>query len=269
VVFKAACKVRPYEVHPGETNRVLEEEKNRLVDVIVLGGDLAQESRRSIDRIAAIETSGPKKPLVGVVGEIYVRCNEFANEHVIDAIERFGGEAWLAPVGEWILYTAATQSVAFYNHSRNFIKKWLADLNNLYIFHQDHKFYKAAGDFLHDRQEPDIKEVLEEGTKFMPINFEGESIITVGRTVKFAHQNVAMVVNCAPFGCMPGTLTTAIFRKLSTELGIPVVSMFYDGHGNQNQRLEVFLNNAVKRAPKKIQGSKDTTRPPDRPWASV
>jgi predicted CoA-substrate-specific enzyme activase len=255
VVFKAACKVRPYEVHPGETNRVLEEEKHRLVDVIVLGGDLAQESRRSIDRLAAIETSGPKKPLVGVVGEIYVRCNEFANEHVIDAIERFGGEAWLAPVGEWILYTAATQSVAFYNHSRNFIKKWLADLNNLYVFHQDHKFYKAAGDFLADRQEPDIKEVLEEGTKFMPINFEGESIITVGRTVKFAHQNVAMVVNCAPFGCMPGTLTTAIFRKLSTELGIPVVSMFYDGHGNQNQRLEVFLNNAVKRAPTPPSGS--------------
>ena len=52
VVFKAACKVRPYEVHPGETNRVLEEEKNRLVDVMVLGGDLAQECRVSIDRLA-------------------------------------------------------------------------------------------------------------------------------------------------------------------------------------------------------------------------
>ena len=266
VVFKAACKVRPYEVHPGETNRVLEEEKNRLVDVMVLGGDLAQECRVTIDRLAAIATAGPKKPLVGVVGEIYVRCNEFANEHVIDAIERFGGEAWLAPMGEWILYTAATQSVAFYSRSRNFLKKWMADINNLYLFHQDHRFYKLAGEFLADRHEPHIKEVLEEGTKFMPINFEGESIITVGRAVKFAHQNAAMVVNCAPFGCMPGTLTTAIFRKLSTELGIPVVSMFYDGHGNQNQRLEVFLNNAVRQAPGKashtpsIPGPSPTTR---------
>jgi predicted CoA-substrate-specific enzyme activase len=262
VVFKAACKVRPYEVRPGETNEVLEEEKRRLVDVMVLGGDLAREARKSIDRLAAIETAGPKKPLVGVVGEIYVRCNEFANEHVIDAIERFGGEAWLAPMGEWILYTAATQSIAFYSHSRNFAKKWLSDLNNLYIFHQDHRFYQAAGEFLKDRHEPDIREVLEEGTKFMPINFEGEAIITVGRTVKFAHQNAAMVVNCAPFGCMPGTLTTAVFRKLSTELGIPVVSMFYDGHGNQNQRLEVFLNNAVKRVP---QPAPRPTRRPETP----
>jgi len=248
VVFKAACKVRPYEVRPGETNRVLEEEKNRLVDAMVLGADMAREARVSIDRLAAIETSGPRKPLVGVVGEIYVRCNEFANESVIDAIERFGGEAWLAPVGEWILYTAAIQSTSFYDRSHNFLKKWLADINNLYIFHQDHKFYNAAGEFLHDRREPDIREVIAEGEKLMPVNFEGEAIITVGRTVKFAHQNAAMVVNCAPFGCMPGTLTTAIFRKLSSDLGIPVVSMFYDGHGNQNQRLEVFLNNAVKRA---------------------
>jgi predicted CoA-substrate-specific enzyme activase len=269
VIFKAACKVRPYEIHPGETNRILEEEKARLVDVIALGGELAKETRRSIDRFAGISIAGPKKPLVGVVGEIYVRCNEFANENVIGAIERFGGEAWLAPMSEWILYTAATQSIAFYDRSHNFLKKWLADINNLYVFHQEHKFYSAAGEFMQDRIEPDIKEVLEEGTKYMPINFEGESIITVGRAVKFAHQNVAMVVNCAPFGCMPGTLTTAIFQKLSPELGIPIVSLFYDGHGNQNQHLKVFLNNAVKRAAEKSPRPTKSPAVPTQPRATV
>ncbi len=106
---------------------------------------------------------------------------------------------------------------------------------------------EAAGPFLADRQEPEVHDVIKIGAQFMPTNFEGEAILTVGRTVKFAEQGASMVVNCAPFGCMPGTLTTAIFRKLGPELGIPVVGMFYDGEGHQNDRLRVFLHNAVKK----------------------
>jgi predicted nucleotide-binding protein (sugar kinase/HSP70/actin superfamily) len=263
VLLKAVCKVRPYEINPGETDRVMAEEEARLIGVIEAGGDIFQAVRGSIDRIASVPVSGPPKPLVGVVGEIYVRCNTFANEDVIGAIERFGGEAWLAPMSEWILYTAATQSLAFWDRSRNFIKKWLADLKNLYLYNQEHKAYAAAGPFLADRLEPDIYDVLEEGRKLVPLNFEGEAILTAGRAVKFAHQGCAMVVNCAPFGCMPGTLTTALFRKLAPELGIPIVSMFYDGHGNQNQRLEVFLNNAVKKPQAPSKPASREHRPKD------
>jgi hypothetical protein len=55
-----------------------------------------------------------------------------------------------------------------------------------------------------------------------------------------------MVVNCAPFGCMPETVATAIFGRLSADVDMPIVSLFYDGSGGQNRRLEVFLNNAVR-----------------------
>ncbi|MBW1807298.1 MAG: hypothetical protein JRJ87_03830 [Deltaproteobacteria bacterium] len=246
-LFKATCKVRPYEVHHGETNRVFKEQLAINCAVIEGGGDLYSAIGRSMTRFAEIETSGPPKPLVGVVGEIYVRCNQFANEDVIGAIERFGGEAWLAPMSEWILYTVATQSISFWDRSHNFLKKWVSDLKNIYIHHVDHKIRAATNSLLADRHEPDIRDVIDEGKKYLPINFEGEALITVGRAIKFAHQGAAMVVNCAPFGCMPGTLTTALFRKIAPELGIPIVGMFYDGHGNQNQRLEVFLNNAVKK----------------------
>jgi len=54
-----------------------------------------------------------------------------------------------------------------------------------------------------------------------------------------------MVVNCAPFGCMPETVATAVFGRVSADLDMPIVSLFYDGSGGQNRRLEVFLNNAV------------------------
>jgi predicted nucleotide-binding protein (sugar kinase/HSP70/actin superfamily) len=247
VLFKAVLKVRPYELHPGETNRVTAQEVSRVESVFERNGDIMAAVRQAVQRISAVPHGGAKKPLVGIVGEIYVRCNTFANEDVVGAIERFGGEAWLAPMFEWILYTLATQKISFRDRSRNPVAKWIANLKNIYVFGMEHRTYDAAGPFLADRHEPPIEEVVEAGRRFIPVNFEGETLVTVGRTIKFAEQGAAMVVNCAPFGCMPGTITTAIFRRLAPQLGIPVLGMFYDGHGNQNQRLEVFLNNAVTR----------------------
>ena len=68
-------------------------------------GDLEEALRKSIENFNQIEVDGPgTKPLIGIVGEIFVRLNPFANENVIRKIEQFGGEAWIAPLTEWILY---------------------------------------------------------------------------------------------------------------------------------------------------------------------
>ena len=267
-LFKAGCKVRPYELHPGETNQVLDECVRKMAAIMEIGGDLFAGVSHCIDQLARVPRHHRKKPLVGVVGEIYVRCNTFANEDVVGAIEKFGGEAWLTPISEWILYTTATQTIAFKTGSRNPLSKWISGLKNIWIERQETKMVAAAGPFLSDRHEPDVRDVIKEGERFLPIHFEGEAILTVGRAVKFAEQGAAMVVNCAPFGCMPGNLTTAIFRKLAPEMNIPVVGMFYDGGGNLNQQLEVFLNNAVEhdrtRSAQTI-GLNDGSKQDDRP----
>lgn len=56
-----------------------------------------------------------------------------------------------------------------------------------------------------------------------------------------------MIVNAAPFGCMPGTITSALCREIQTETHVPIVSMFYDGEGGINDRLRIFLHNLARR----------------------
>ena len=51
-----------------------------------------------------IKVSDERKPLVGIVGEIYARSNHFCNDEIIKSIESYGGEAWLSPITEWIHY---------------------------------------------------------------------------------------------------------------------------------------------------------------------
>ena len=48
-----------------------------------------------------------KKPLIGIIGEIFVRSHKFSNEDLVRKVEALGGEVWLAPVEEWIYYVNA------------------------------------------------------------------------------------------------------------------------------------------------------------------
>jgi len=112
--------------------------------------------------------------------------------------------------------------------------------------HWEKKLMQAASPFLDDRHEPRFQEYLELATPYIPFYLGGEGKLSVGRAIKFAQQGAAMVVNCAPFGCMPETVATSIFGRVSADIDMPIVSLFYDGSGGQNRRLEVFLNNAVR-----------------------
>jgi len=77
----------------------------------------------------------------------------------------------------------------------------------------------------------------------LPQAFSGEAIITLGRAALFPRQGARLIVNVAPFSCMPGTITAALGREVQARTNVPIVSMFYDGEEGINQRLEVFLRN--------------------------
>jgi hypothetical protein len=110
ILLKAQCKVRPYEVKIGETDRVVNECVAIVGKAIEANGDIPAALKSAIQKIAAIETTGPRRPLVGIVGEIYVRNNTFANEDVIGAVEQFGGEAWMLPITDWVIYTSSLEN---------------------------------------------------------------------------------------------------------------------------------------------------------------
>ncbi len=242
ILLKQRCRVKPYEAHAGRTQAVYEEELSRLESVVEKGKDFEKEWKESLKRLDDIPRADiPAKPLVGIVGEIYVRCNAFCNDRVIESVERYGGEAWLAPLSEWFLYTTYIQKWRAREDLMGPVYRGLSLLKNRYIQGQEHEFYKKAGHFMKDRQEPSIESVLDAGRRYLPLNFEGEAILTVGRAIKFIEDGSRMVVNCAPFGCMPGTITGAIFQEVQNRTGVPIVSMFYDGEGDLNSLLGIYL----------------------------
>lgn len=243
LLYKARCRIRPYAADRGAFDALMEAELARLGQAIEANAPLPKVLRAAAERLAAVRRTGTGKPLVGIVGEIYVRLNPFTNGRLVETIEEEGGEAWVAPMTEWIQYLSFLDRQRGRLERHPFRKRLAKNLKNAYMMHQERILFRAMARVIGDRAEPSMASTLAAGGRCFPLQFDGESILTVGRAIEFAHQGADLVINCAPFGCMPGTLTAGIFQRLEREMGIPVVSLFFDGETDLRHFVRTYLVN--------------------------
>ncbi len=244
VLAKMLLKTRPYETTPGSADKALAESVAKLCDCFRAGGRGVREAvTAAVTRFMAVEREQSHKPKVGIVGETYVRHNTFINQDVVGWIERLGGEVLRTSLAEWFLYSAFMYRVREVDKSRTLLKRIENRLHTFFFTHIENGFYDLAKEIIHDRHEPEIKEVIEAGKRYVPLELEGESILTVGRALLFIErEGVDAVVNVSPSFCMPGTTTTAIFARIEEEKGIPIICNFYDGSGEPNRVLRPHLH---------------------------
>jgi len=251
LLFKMRCRVLPYERDAGLTEETYVHWRERLTRGIEAREDLEPLVRGARDALLAIPLDEEPRPIVGIVGEIYVRQNAFTNQDVVRRIEAAGGEAWNAPITEWLFYTAHMESWLLRERKGALVDRISARLKNRFFEMDEAAWMRHVSPLLDDRREPTIEATLEEGAAFFPMEFEGESILTVGRAVEFIKGGASMVVNCAPFGCMPGTMTAGVFLEVERTHGVPVANMFYDGEGDLNARIGTCLANLTSGPPRR------------------
>jgi predicted nucleotide-binding protein (sugar kinase/HSP70/actin superfamily) len=187
-----------------------------------------------------------RRPIIGVVGEIYVRLHQFCNQEVVRQIEDLGGEAWVAPFSEWIHYQTN-------RYIANGKRDWkLFDIIAGTAFHSqqekdEKKLLEPFRDDLLDWDEPTTKEVLDISEEYMDASFEGEAILSIGKAVDYAQKGCSGILNIIPFSCMPGMIVNAISKKVREQNGnIPWLNIDYDGmdENNGRSRLEAFIYQA-------------------------
>jgi predicted CoA-substrate-specific enzyme activase len=247
LLMKKLHETRPYEKERGKTDRVYQESLDRVCKAILKGEDLEEVLQESLTQLNQVEIDGPgTKPLIGIVGEIFVRLNRFANENVIRKIEQFGGEAWIAPLSEWIFYinTIAKNTSLKKKSFSNLLKVFLTDYFQKKDEHHLEKIFKGQ---LRKFGEPKTQLIFERAKPYLDSSFEGEAILSVGKTIDFARRGASGIVNIMPFTCMPGTIVSTILKRYREENNnIPILNMAYDGQEQTNTltRLEAFMYQA-------------------------
>jgi len=247
LLYKALRETKPYEVNPGEAESTYREYLERVCQAIRENGRLAEVMEAATKAFAAIGVQrSPRKPVIGVVGEIYVRANRFSNQHIIEKLEELGCEVWLAPVYEWFLYRNFRRGMraAIAGDWGLWLKNWLKDR---VMKHQEHSLASAFAEVLESAHEPPTPEVLDLAAPYLHHTFEGEAILTVGKAIDFIRKGLSGIVSTMPFTCMPGTIAHALLKRAKEEEGgFPFLNMVYDGteQASADTRLEAFVHQA-------------------------
>jgi predicted CoA-substrate-specific enzyme activase len=244
---KCLHEIRPYEKEKGATDRLYGSYVTKLYQSLKTGnGHCLEDTVKGIRRdFGNIPRYSDKKPLIGIIGEIFVRSHKFSNENLVAKVEALGGEVWLAPVEEWIYY------VNLMGLKKALLKKEKSVIINFFLktFFQkkiEHRFAKYFRGFLKTLKEPETKEILEKASPYLHSSFEGEAILSIGKSIDLLEKGASGIVNAMPFGCMPGTIVTAMLRGVSTDFGIPNISIPYDGSESPTVaiQLEAFMDQA-------------------------
>jgi len=254
LLMKCLHETRPYEVHKGETEGLYNEYLFKMFDLLQEKSadvpNLLNEIRRSF---SAIQKNREKRPLIGIIGEIFVRHNAFANENIIKKVEALGGEVWLAPAEEWLYYVNHMAIRKSWIQLKNdpFSRSHLKDITSAVITRHvkngvEHEYSKPFKGYLNTLKEPSTREMFRNALPYLPDSFEGETVLSMGKAVDFAAKGASGIISAMPFGCMPGTIVSALLKGFKEDAGIPCLSVAYDGSeaNCSGIQLEAFMHQA-------------------------
>ncbi len=222
-------RTRPYEKSAGATDELFTEYLARIASRI-----RKKEAYDDVLRDAAskfrslIDPDKPRRPLVGINGEIFLRSNKFSNNNLVRECEKAGLEVVISPFEEWLTYITH-RSIEDGVSDRN-LKRIISGYIRKLIQKRDaHSVSINFKDFL-DTEEPSIKEILGLTSQHLSPKCGSEAVLSIGSGIEWMENpGFAGVISVMPHGCMPGGIVAAMSEKFSTIHGKPWINLTYDG----------------------------------------
>ncbi|MCB8945889.1 MAG: hypothetical protein H6658_19240 [Ardenticatenaceae bacterium] len=252
LLIKLLHAYRPYELEAGETERVYAVCLEEVLTAVRANGSkkLDEAMRQTAVRFEAISVDKrEKRPLIGLVGEIYLRLNSYSNQDIIRKVEAAGGEVVMATMIEWLYFNnwgVKTIAKALGMH----LPAFLLGLSDRY---QKYRERKLAGYVEHVLGEGAVETAVEDLLNSLRPYYEPylgtEAVMTMGKAIEYAHAGFAGILNVMPFTCMPGLVTAGMAPRFRPDLhNIPWLDVSYDAQRgtNLNTRLEAFMYQAIE-----------------------
>jgi predicted CoA-substrate-specific enzyme activase len=241
---RLACRLRPYELARGETNRLVERAMVILVEAFETNRGKEAAYREAFEPFRTVSTRERDRPKVAIFGDFYARDNEVLNQGLEAAIEEAGGEAITTPYidyikasldsifkrmlidrsyGEWAAMKAALLVVAAVEKSLSL---------------RDHVTFGHPASW----RNPGFLEKLSR-LGIRPEN-EGECLDNALKIFRILeeHPDIAFFVQTNPAFCCPSLVTEAMSREIERVTGVPIITITYDGTGApKNEAITPYL----------------------------
>lgn len=242
---------RPYEINAGQTDVLYEEGLRRVLEATRQGGgksmsEVVQWLVREFEALPVDRTE--RRPLIGVVGEIYLRLNPYANQDIIRQVEALGGEVMLASMLEWLYFTN-WDYVQLTKALGQYFDLFVTTLTDLYQRYREYRLIKPAAHLLDHPYETPIGQLMDYIRPYFDPALNTEAVLSMGKAIDLAHHGACGLLNIMPFSCMPGIITASIAPRMRADLNdVPWLDVVFDAQGgtNFNTRLEAFMYQATQ-----------------------
>lgn len=193
----------------------------------------------------------PRKPRVGLVGEILVKFQPDANNNAIDVIEAEGCEGVLPGVLDFFLYCAYNPVWAASNIGRSkksaFINKKAIDLLESFRKPINVAFKKTNGKFMLTER---IEELAKSSSSVLSCgNTCGEGWFLTAEMIELIEDGVPNIICSQPFACLPNHVTgKGMIKELRRQYPKSnIIPIDYDpgaSEANQLNRIKLMISTA-------------------------
>ncbi|MBL4953112.1 2-hydroxyacyl-CoA dehydratase [Neobacillus sp. YIM B02564] len=250
LLMRLKLTVRPYEKVTGSTEKVYQkwlESSKQLLEAFSM-----RAYKKVINEIIAdfseIEMIPERKPRVGIVGEILVKFHPYANNQLIETIEKEGGEAVVPDFIDFFLYGLYNRKYKVEHFGKSKLNIAIGTVAIQLIEYYRSPIREAL--LASERFEAPLKisEVAEKASRFLSIgNQMGEGWLLPGEMVELMDSGVDNVVCVQPFGCLPNhVIGRGMFNGIKKEYpNANIISIDYDSSiskVNQVNRIKLMIN---------------------------
>ncbi len=228
---RIGCKIRPYEVNRGETDKTIKKSVKILEKAFL--GELSKDEalKQVMELFSKIERIAANRPKVAIFGDLYVRDNDVFNQGLIYAVEDAGGEVITTPYNEYVKIIAEAYFVKWWREVKYMDviknKPLLASIKLL-----EQRYYHYFEKFLGPMPQFNRGNPAEELKRFgILIEHTGESydnILKIFHLLR-TYPDISLFIQANPTFCCPSLITEAMARDIESITGVPVLTITYDG----------------------------------------
>ncbi|WP_392562210.1 acyl-CoA dehydratase activase-related protein [Orbus sturtevantii] len=234
--------IAPREVVKGQAAQLRDQyitSLKRIVELRLGKNAIFNLLNEAVDSFNQVITIDKVCPQIGIVGEIYVKYNSFANQHSVDWLVEQGIEPVIPSMMEFF-------SQCFVNYDSN-VDNYLIQKNFLsylvFFFERIAQKYinrtnKIMRQFNYYQPFHDIRDMAEKAKKILNLSNQfGEGWLIPAGIMTFAEQGINDVISLQPFGCIANHVVSKGVEKRMRDIH-PQLNLLYldfdDGAGEVN-----------------------------------
>lgn len=245
-------RTRPYEKEPGSAETLYRSWQKKAAEAILKGESFHQYKKnisaiiKDFDRLPLADV--PRRPRIGIVGEIYVKFSPIASNDIVHAIEANGGEAETSGMLDFFLYGSLDSHFQRKEMDGTFKDDLKGTFMRYLIQWYRKPLEKAVKNSKRFHEITSIDKLAKRASQYLSLgNRAGEGWFLTADMIDLLYHECRGVVCLQPFACLPNHITgEGMIHKLHSAYPEAVfLALDCDASAsevNQANRLKLMMN---------------------------